>query len=49
MINMIDWKTIGVKESTLERIRELKYDFRVDSLDAAIEALIKEHDHKVSK
>ena len=41
---MIDWKTIGVKEPTLKRLRDLKYDFRVSSLDEAIEALIREHD-----
>ena len=43
---MSEFRTIGIRTRTLERLKSLKFDFRVDSLDATIGALIEEHDKR---
>ena len=45
-ITMTEYRTIGIRDRTLERLKSLKFDFRVDSLDATIGALIEEHEKR---
>ena len=44
-INEIETQMVRVNKETIPKLKEMKYDFRVDSLTAVIDKLVETHDN----